>query len=603
MPTCLYCSKTEGLTLVLVAGRTRKGYLCGEHLAMHNYTCECCGGVSHNGLRKIQYLHENGEIKIIHICVYCHEKLMPHWCPACDVRHTAPRAGAEEYDVEVSSAISQRALMIPGHTRQTVFPWSSSGIAQSHYSDEVFMDVFEGRCFSSDNAYLCWQCHQKLHREVETSTWHNCVSCGNMTRNIHPHAGYVCLGCVPGLFTCKSCGKWANQYTQTHFNARLCHECVPKHTCCRNCNEYRPITDKTFSLVYFRRTQLCTVCQPQGTFITCPDCGTLDYESGHKRMERLWRNNGDQFLSLGKSLESLYLSLPDDMKHKCGYCLAEQIGFCREGKHLIVPPNQSYRSSGGQVICATCYELAPVPKILSYSLKPVYTMYGKHPLKYGAEIECDFSRDVSAETAIKLFRSFASTREVFYKHDGSLGNGFEAVTMPMDFHYMHSHSFPKALDSVAEEYKSSFYNLSGGRSKAGLHIHMTKDAFTSLHLYKFIEFFNMHSSFVEQIAGRSANSFCQKFRGKSIDYAREKSGTEKYTIINLSHDKTIEVRIFSAATSSTNFLLKLEFLDALFNATNRLSLKEPLTPPEFRNYVESKRGIYPNLHLFLKGLS
>jgi hypothetical protein len=229
-------------------------------------------------------------------------------------------------------------------------------------------------------------------------------------------------------------------------------------------------------------------------------------------------------------------------------------------------------------------------------------MYGSNSLKYGAEIELEFSDSAAHSTARTILKKHVPVSEMYYKHDGSLSTGFEAVTMPMDFDYFMGCGIGAAIDEMASTLGHKFRN--NCVDSAGLHIHMSKKAFTSLQLLKFLDFFNEYTEFVEVIARRKAKDYCKKFtdyRGVNLrKMAKDKGGTEKYTMVNLRPEYTIEIRIFKGVWTSDQLFYSLQFLDALFNLTRISTLKSPPTPDLLIAYVSKHKKIYPHLNKLFK---
>jgi hypothetical protein len=173
----------------------------------------------------------------------------------------------------------------------------------------------------------------------------------------------------------------------------------------------------------------------------------------------------------------------------------------------------------------------------------------------------------------------------------------------MDFDYMKKIGIDEVIDAINAEYRHKFMNRT--RNKAGLHIHMSKEAFTTLHLYKFISFFNTHTDFIELIAGRQMDGYCRKFEAHGQgerhikNFSKRKSGTHKYTMINLAPQHTVEVRVFAGVRSGHDFFVALEFLDALYYFTQQKSLKFDKTPEAFKSWVAGEGKRYGHLHSFL----
>lgn len=240
---------------------------------------------------------------------------------------------------------------------------------------------------------------------------------------------------------------------------------------------------------------------------------------------------------------------------------------------------------------------------------------GYAPLFLGIELEVERKKD----TPKRIEHMVAADLGMDYmilKGDGSLDNGFEIVTAPATLRY-HLQAWDKFFENSAKHLNSWI------STRCGMHIHMTRKAFTPMHLGKLIAFFNNNENrdFITSIAGRSSsyakfnesNLFHTKSKiisqiatldkqilltndikakdnlVKQIKSLKELSarnyigsnspsckpileqfagvGSDRYSAVNLRKPGTVEIRIFRGNVVKTGMLKNIEFVDAVVRFT------------------------------------
>jgi hypothetical protein len=218
-------------------------------------------------------------------------------------------------------------------------------------------------------------------------------------------------------------------------------------------------------------------------------------------------------------------------------------------------------------------------------------MFG-NGIHLGVENEIAFVDEVT-----KKFLSSVPRSWMYMKSDSSVEQGVECVFHPTTLAYFQQNK--KILDRHFE------CNIKPHKS-AGMHVHLSKDKFGTYQLFKFIQFFKDHVSFIDKIAGRSGNTYARPIVGKCTEItkmAKKNESAERYRAININNEKTIEVRIFAGVVNTKDFMKNIEFCDALYNFTK--------TSPHFKGgkiqvsyfvaYVNDYKHMYPNLNVFLGG--
>ncbi len=191
------------------------------------------------------------------------------------------------------------------------------------------------------------------------------------------------------------------------------------------------------------------------------------------------------------------------------------------------------------------------------------------PIHYGIELECEVKtpkeiknkdeqwrfKDEIAKKINPIFKDYA-----FTKHDGSLKNGFEVVSVPMS---LESH-YVKWVDL----FKQSRPNGLMIRQTCGMHVHVSRELLSDLTIGKILYFVYSkdNAQFIKDIAGRKppakyANMDKPK---KFTDVKKDGRGDRaRYSAINITGSETIEFRIFKGTLNRFQMLKNIEFCDAL----------------------------------------
>jgi hypothetical protein len=228
----------------------------------------------------------------------------------------------------------------------------------------------------------------------------------------------------------------------------------------------------------------------------------------------------------------------------------------------------------------------------------------KTPKFFGVELEYEVNGTVATACAYTLKRV---PKHVILKRDGSLSNGLEIVSAPAD------------METHKELYKQFFEEFSSSEMKAmpntGMHIHVDKgDKLTNvlgettsytkmsyLTLGKIANFMQNedNKNFIKFI-GERESTYATLGGGEQLTNQWKGNTGRRHRGINMTNEQTIEFRIFATPTNYTNFCKNLEFADAVtdFCGNGTASIKQ-MTVPDFLTYVNSNRGMYPNLTKFV----
>lgn len=235
----------------------------------------------------------------------------------------------------------------------------------------------------------------------------------------------------------------------------------------------------------------------------------------------------------------------------------------------------------------------------------------EYPILYGVEMEYEVNtpeESLGTVEARHLYRGQTADRlEPTYnnfaivKHDGSLQNGFEVVSIPM------------SLDAHKEQWKPFFAVAAKSgltvRRTCGMHVHVSRELLTPLQIGKIMAFIcsKENATFIKTIAGRikpvySANHTYVEIGNKKITDVNKHH--ERYSAINLRGEETIEFRFFRSTLNIIRMLQNLEFCDALIRFTwpSNASVQEIKEGglKIFAQFILENRKHYPYLAEFMK---
>jgi len=250
-------------------------------------------------------------------------------------------------------------------------------------------------------------------------------------------------------------------------------------------------------------------------------------------------------------------------KGYCDSCLRE-LKLCKRCGIILNGANSNpyYSIDDETHICYVCLETYYDAKCLAWNYKPNAFCIHKKPSSrfiFGIEIETE-AAERKAVSIYHIKKQFSS-QELYIKHDGSLDRdrGFEIVTQPHSESCLREKNLLQRIHSMEGSY--IFTETAIG---AGLHIHVCKEVFSSDAMENIAIFFYNNQEFIEKIAGRRMNRYCQI--DKSEDNAIERiadGGGSKYFAFNTMPPKTNEFRIFAPTSNPEKIFTYFQFIRSL----------------------------------------
>lgn len=371
-----------------------------------------------------------------------------------------------------------------------------------------------------------------------------CQDCGSTSDLSANRIGEIyCDECFEDTFECPQCGELTSR---TDFNEdwNRCHSC------------------------YEDQIRICNYCEQEtsdydtcaGDYL-CPDCFTEHTASCYACGGRFYTDD----LEWSEERQQYY----------CNEC---------EGERIILP----YSTNVCHVMCKNSYGIMPKDMILfGVELETIIKTRG---MRLTDEYDGEEPTDERYQRVLSRMKDSLG-HFCILKHDGSLpSTGVEIVTLPM------------SIDTHRKEWTPFLDNLPKGLvswegERCGVHVHISRRPLGILRIGKMIVFLNdpLNKTLIKTIAGRYGNHFAEAKQKKITDVM---SGGERYEMLNLCNQDTVELRIFRGTLNKLHFLADLEFADALVRFCGEASMRS-LTQSNFLEYMASHRKDYPNLSKFI----
>lgn len=202
----------------------------------------------------------------------------------------------------------------------------------------------------------------------------------------------------------------------------------------------------------------------------------------------------------------------------------------------------------------------------------------EYPIYFGIELECEVETppDLVDDATKHLYRSQVAERIqhtykdfAFAKHDGSMFNGFEVVSIPLS-RDAHATRWIPFLEAARE-------NGLQIRNSCGMHVHVSREWLTPLQIGKMLAFVcnPKNEDFMKIIAGRKppviksknypdGKAYAEMSPKKITDVTKHR---DRYSALNLVNPETIEFRIFKGTLNLHILMKNIEFCDALVRFT------------------------------------
>lgn len=191
--------------------------------------------------------------------------------------------------------------------------------------------------------------------------------------------------------------------------------------------------------------------------------------------------------------------------------------------------------------------------------------YGNGPKFLGCEYEVQ-GGGCNSNIAESIFGDY---REFYCSRDGSLDEGFEAITHPCSPDYLLSNI---DWEEITKRLGRNDYDNEEG---AGFHIHISREHFKSQsHIGKLIKFFNENYQTMMEFGNRdwdNANQYAKPIDfdddDKFIDIYNATRG-DRYYAVNVWPSATVEIRLFNSTYRPEVIRSYIQFVDIITDLAN-----------------------------------
>ena len=361
----------------------------------------------------------------------------------------------------------------------------------------------------------------------------------------------------------------------------ICEDCDEHYYTCSGCSDVNHSDDTYF----VHDDPWCSSCY-HDRFSICEDCDETNNSDDMNTVQG--RSGGDRHVCNSCRRDYYWCSNCDEYVHEDNYAGNDLCNGCAD--------DVDDDDDEEQVIKGYSYK----PRPIFFKISDTDNVF----LGIELEVERGDSSTRHDDMAHMIDRDF-----LYFKTDGSLDNGFEIVTHPMTISYVRKHK--NVWAEILNILRSNKYR-SYDTKTCGMHIHISKNAFTTWHLYRFMKFFVDNADFVSKISQRKiANldrwaALTDKPNTSQNEYSKDmlmykakkkKGNNNRYLAVNLQNSNSVEVRIFRGTLNDSSFFKNIEFVQALFDYTKSIS-EADMSLKSFLSFIKDNNE-YPYLRKFI----
>jgi hypothetical protein len=435
--------------------------------------------------------------------------------------------------------------------------------------------------FKEKYKVACLHCYDKYQYEHPPEYVKKCLHCNvEFASSTSPyslgHGDNLCPTCKVKLMGCDCCGQDVyTDYTVYDVKGnkqRWCANCyVAKEVGIQHCAVcHHHIYDTTPHIVSPKGV-ICNPCKKKHPVVKlCKWCGV-----------KLGKKGLDGYCNKCKEYSNTR------------YCYV-----CQEDRNAV--------ENGACQICTSKKQGVLKEAHWKYSPTKLW-LHGRNKDNLYFGIENEVFIDTVNHTKDKVLASIMSLsdhKRFYAKYDGSIGGipygneghgdfGFELV------------SYPHTFEAMKEYDWSVLFNENTLLDETcGMHIHMTKMAFTTFHLFKFLRFITTKPKFITTIAERHLNDYSKPLleqdlaKDSKIKW-KEKNDQNRKVAVNLTNKDTVELRFFANVNTVEGLWKNVEFAHALFYFTRNSGAKSTTNVVNFKKFVRKHQAQYPHLAKFM----
>lgn len=180
--------------------------------------------------------------------------------------------------------------------------------------------------------------------------------------------------------------------------------------------------------------------------------------------------------------------------------------------------------------------------------------------------------------------------EVYAKRDGSIFHGAELVSHPGTL--LHWLTYDWSFANNLREHKWRSYDT----ETCGMHVHLSRDQFTLLEQAKMVKFFGDNEQIMLDLSRRKGSKNQREYADvntseKIVSRMMRGSNGSRYNAVNLSNEKTVEIRIFRGTLNPDGIKRNLALCYAIAKFVKVASLKD-LSAKTLSDWLSTKGVVY-----------
>lgn len=381
------------------------------------------------------------------------------------------------------------------------------------------------------------------------------------------------------------------------------------------CNICGGVIENGSEYLVFEDKIICHDCETE-KIVKCEDCGRyvlrdeINEFEGNFWCDGCYERNTVECERCGERFSRYDMNRTGDGDSVCDDCLSMYYTYC-DGCGDYYDSDDMRTDRHGNDLCVDCWENRNDDYIHEYYYKPEPIFYGDSDdgMYIGVELEIDGAGEDGDNAEILDGIINEDNEHAYFKHDGSLDEGFEIVSHPATLEY-HTENIKwqrTMTEALSMEYRSH------DASTCGLHCHISRDGLGKDYdeqedtISKIIFFVELHWNEILKFSRRSEytmNRWASRY-GIEVDtkktYEKAKNEShDRYKCINLTNEHTVEFRMFRGTLRYNTFLATLQFVDEVCRTCKRLSEKEVETQcwNDFVASIDSEKK--PELITYLK---
>jgi len=416
--------------------------------------------------------------------------------------------------------------------------WEGSRWECDHCGEEAYDDTpsteIEGETWCSDCTESDAATCQRCDASVNSENMRE-VDCG------WESSEQWCEACVDAWsVSCERCDDLCNMdHTCTVDNESWCRDCEDSYAFfCDHCEEYSHMES---AVRVHNDTSVCQCCY-ESHFFTCEGCSEVF-------------NNDDDCGDGDYCCESCHEEREDDSVGSWDASEHMNLHF-----HYVVPAQNNSRLTA---------------------------------LYFGVEteVECTNAGHMEVGEIARELLNCDGNNFFYTMSDSTLDDGFEIATHPFTWDWAKQHR-----DWWEPLYELSRWCTAYDELTCGMHVHMSRKAFSKTHLLKFTRFFFENPGFITRISRRRedklADRGCTLWEDASSMISRAKGDVGgNRAAIAFDAENTIECRIFRSTLTPRGYWANVGFLKALYDFTAEASMAD-ISSEKFIGWVKSRAQNY-----------